>query len=223
MSNGTAPSLFFLFSFQHGVSRKIKMEVGEQVMSDVVISTKERSVFHEIYCPYTKRIKKANRKQISEELSVQKGYCECKFCRSVRGMVYKYRGTIGMDILYDAIDNAFCARTQVGFWKLIWRDNVEEWHVFHMNHKGYKCFDADLSSKMLMRGKFHRQDDFRSTTSISKALKYIRDHDRNYQLAEIDIRKMPKRTHEQKKRYKQQKKRKKKEAIKSLYRAFNKI
>lgn len=200
-------------------------------MSDVVISTKERSVFHELFCPYAKRIKKQNRKQISEELAIQKGYCECKFCRSVRGMVYKYRGVVGLqwsqnsfiDILYDAIDNAFCARTPVGFWKLIWRDNTEEWHVFHMNHKGYKCFDPNLSSEMLMRGKFHRQDDFRTTTSISKALKYILAHDKNYHLAETDIRKMPRKTTEQKKRYKQQKKRKKKEAIKSLYRAFKNI
>lgn len=207
------------------------MEVGEQRMSEVVISTKERSVFHELYCPYIKRINKKNRKQIDEQEAIRRGYCECKFCRSVRGMVYKYRGVVGLqwsqnsfiDILYDAIDNAFCARTPVGFWKLIWRDNTEEWHVFHMNHKGYKCFDASLSSEMLMRGRFHRQDDFRSTTSISKALKYIRDHDRNYSLAETDIRKMPKRTHEQKKRYNQQKKRKKREAIKNVYKAFNKI
>ena len=200
------------------------MEVGEQIMSDVIISKKERSVFHELFCPYVKRIAKNNRKQISENEARNRGYCECKFCRSVRGIVYKYREILAdakdATVHYDAIDNAMCVRTDYGFWKLIWRDNVQEWHVFHMNHKGYRCFDPTLSTEMLMRGRFHRQEDMRSETNVGKIIKYIRAHDRNYHIAETNIRKMSKATANDRRRYKQQKNRKRTESIRNVYKTL---
>jgi len=189
-------------------------------VNEVIISTNERSVFHEQFCPYVNRIAKKYRKQIREDYAIMDGYCECKFCRSVRGIVYKYR-KYGYNVFYDAVDDAFCMKTNVGFWKLIWRENIEKWHLFHMNHKGWKSFNPDLPAKTLMRGSFHRQEDFRPTTKVSSAIKYILAHDKNYQLAEEDIRKVPKKTQYQKKRYNQQKKRKKKESIKNVYRIFN--
>ena len=192
-------------------------------MSDVIISTHEGRVFHEEFCPYIGRIKKRYRKQIPEERAIERGYCECKFCRSVRGLVYKYRKLGKENVYYDKGDNAFCIMTPGGFWKLLWRENKQEWHLFHMNHKGWKHFDPNLSPDILMRGSFHRQEDFRATTKLSKAIKYVESHDKNYLIAESDIRKMPKATSQQRKNYKKQKKRKHREDVRNVYRIFRNI
>ena len=76
---------------------------------------------------------------------------------------------------------------------------------------------------MLMRGSFHRQIDFKPTSHVNKILSYIKSHDRNYKIAEEDIRKMSKRTSAQRRRYRQQKNRKKREDIKNVYRIFNQL
>lgn len=192
-------------------------------MNQVIISTNERSVFHEQYCPYVNRIRKKYRKQIGEDDAIRKGYCECKFCRSVRGIAYKYRQTSNVDIYYDKVDDAMCVKTDVGFWKIFWRDVSQDWHLFHMNHKGWKHFDKNLPAKILMRGSFHRQEDFKPTSHVNKILSYIKSHDHNYKLAEEDIRKMSKRTAKQRSHYRQQKNRKKRESIRSVYRIFNQL
>jgi len=191
-------------------------------MSDVIVST-EGGVFHEEFCPYILRIQRKNKRQMPEEKALHKGYCECKFCRSIRGLVYKYRHESDLNVSYDPIDQAFCIRTKVGFWKLIWRENKQVWHLFHMNHRGWKCFDEKLPSKELMRGSFHRQEDFRECGKISKAIKYILSHDKNYQLAEEDIRKISRNTPAERKHYRQQKNRKKRESVKNVYRIFDEL
>lgn len=212
-----AASLFFVLRW------KFKMEEEVVTMSDVIISTKEGTVFHELFCPYVQRIQSRHRKQVTEEKAIKKGYCECKFCRSVRGIAYKYRQLCEENISYDATDNAICIKTDVGFWKLIWRENTQDWHLFHMNHRGWKCFDKTLPDEKLMRGSFHRQEDFAPTTNVSKALKYIRSHDKNYKIAEEDIRKLNKGNSKQKKHYQQQKNRKKRESIRNVYRIFHNL
>ena len=191
-------------------------------MNDVIISTKERSVFHEEYCPYVKRISKKYRKQIPEELARKKGYCECKFCRSVKGIVYKYRHRItGLSISYDPVDDAMCVRTQIGFWKMIWRDNIEKWQLFHMNRTGLDCYDPKLKTKELMRGSFHRQFDCISTCDAESILEYIKSHDRNYEIVEQGgVNKLPKNTPKQKLHYRQAKNKKRKEEIKNVFKIF---
>ena len=193
-------------------------------MSDVIISKKQKGgMFHEPYCPYVKRIKKENRKQVEEAKAIRKGYCECKYCRSVKGLVYKYKNETDKDVSYDKVDDAFCVRTPVGFWKLIWRENQKEWHIFHMNHKGFDSFDPNASTKKLMRGNFHRQHDFKYSFSIKSALKYIESHDHNYKIAEENIRNMKRTTHKQRRDYQKQKGRKKKEAVRNVFKIFNKL
>ena len=201
------------------------MEVGEVKMSDVIISTKERSVFHENYCPYANRINKKYKKQVSEEFARNQGYRECKFCRSVRGIVYKYRKKItGLSISYDPEDDAMCVRTKIGFWKMIWRENIEKWQLFHMNRRGWKCFNPELKTEMLMRGSFHRQFDCESTSNVEKILKYVKSHDENCQIVENEgLKKLQKSTPKQKLHYRQAKHKKKKEDIRNVMKIFKEL
>lgn len=191
-------------------------------MSDVVIS-KEGEAYHELFCPYLGKIKKWHRKQISEDEARKRGYRECKFCRSVQGIVYKYKKIGKYDVSYDKVDNALCVKTEVGFWKLKWREASQDWQLFHMNHRGWKHFDQTYPAKKLMRGSFHRQDDFRPTTSVGKALSYIENHDLNYKQAEENIKLMPKNTPEQRRHYRNQKKRKTNESIRNVYKLFEEL
>lgn len=192
-------------------------------VSYVIVSKNGITAFHEDYCPYVKRIRRENRKLIPEHVAVEHGYCECKFCRNVKGIVYKYRKKGFTNISYDAVDNAFCVRTDVGFWKLIWRNVSQDWHLFHMNHGGRGHFDNTLPSKELARGSFHRQRDFLPTVHISKALRYIEDHDKNYRIAEEDLKKMPKSTAKQRNHYRYHKKRKRQESIRNVYKILDQI
>ncbi len=192
-------------------------------MNNVIISTNERGVFHEKYCPYAERIQPKYRRKIPEDEAVEKGYCECKFCRSVRGIVYKYRKTTDYDVYYDVEDNALCVKTKVGFWKLIWREQYQDWVLFHMNHRGYKAFNPELPAKVLMRGSFHRQEDFKATWSVGKALQYIASHDHFYRLGEENLKTMPQNTPKQRLRYRQQRNRKKKESIHNVMRILNQL
>lgn len=192
-------------------------------MHEVIISKKEKSTFHEPFCPYVRRIKKENRRAMSEERAKVKGYCECKFCRNVKGVVYQYRMSGYKNLSYDKVDNAFCVRTDVGFWKLLWRDNTQDWHLFHMNHGGRGGFDSKLSDKQLMRGSFHRQRDFLPTVRVGKALHYIEEHDKNYRIAEEDLKKMPRNTPQQRNHYNYHKKRKRRESIRNVYKILDEL
>lgn len=196
---------------------------GDEKMSDVIISKREIGSYHEMFCPYSNAIYKSNRIYISEEDAIKRGYRECKFCHSVRGIVYKYKALNNLEISYDKIDDALCVRTQIGFWKLCWRDQQQAWYLFHMNHKGWKSFNDKYPSKFLMRGSFHRQDDFPPTTSISKAISYIDSHDKNYKIAEENVQKMSKTNSKQRKWYRIQKERKKREKIKNVFSIFKEI
>lgn len=192
-------------------------------MSNVIISRKEKGVFHELWCPYAKRIKKENRQERPEEIARKKGYCECKFCRSVRGIVYKYRQD-GFNVFYGAEDNTFCLRTNIGFWKLKWYENIQMWHLFHMNNKGYKSFNPELPTKVLMKGSFHRQEDFMKTSSVSKAVNYILAHDRSYQtLEEGGLKRLPRNSPKQKLHYRQAKNKQRKESIRNVYKILKNL
>ena len=192
-------------------------------MGDVIVSQEEGRVYHELWCPYVNRIRKKKKKQMDESTAIRKGYRECKFCRSVRGIAYKYRNSSDMHVVYDSVDNALCVRTDVGFWKLLWREESQNWHLYHQNHRGWKSFDSNLPDKELMRGSFHRQVDVAPTIGIGKVLTYIRSHDKNYKIAETDIRQMKKRTPKQRDHYRRQKARKKRESVKNVYRIFDEI
>ena len=193
-------------------------------MSDVVYSRNSKKIFHELYCPYAKRIEKKYRVQISDEQAVKEGLQECKFCRGIKGFIYKYRDISDYELSYDKIDDAMCVRTPVGFWKIFWRDTTECWHLFHMNGKGWHHFNPELPTKKLMRGAFHRQERFLPTGSLNKVMQYIRSHDECYRQAEEHgLKSMPQNTPKQKLHYRQQKNRKRKEGIRNVLKIFQEL
>ena len=174
-------------------------------------------------CPYARHIKKENRIQVSENKAKNKGYCGCRLCTGLGGLAYKYKKR-GFDCLYDSVSNSVCMKTDVGFWKAIWYDDEQKFHLFHMNGHGYKCFKHDLPSNVLVAGKFHRQADVLPTSHFGNILKYILDHDKNKRIIMNDgIQKMPKNTAKQRKYYKQAKKRKRKNDLRRLDRIFKQL
>lgn len=195
------------------------MDVDLIYEHEVVVARTGKKVFHEKFCPYVHRINPKNRLFLDESQAVSQHYRECAFCRSSKGLAFKYR-KLGMDAFYDAIDNAVCFRTEVGFWKAVWFDTSQAWRLFHLNAGE---FSATASAKVLMRRSFHRQGDVPSTTSLGKIVHYIRRHDGDLILYSDDYHNLPKTTKQQKKFYNRAKKRAKKKSIRNVYKILDKI
>lgn len=176
--------------------------------------------FHEWWCPYKARIKIFT--MLDEQDARNKGYCECKFCRSTKGLAYRYRKwpLIGLDSFYDPIDDALCFKTKAGFWKLIWYENELAWHLFHLNHG---CFWENRPVKHMMRRTFHRQTDMQPTSSVAKIANYIIKHDENYTRTDGDYHKMPRTSKKQKKYYQQAKKRARKKSVRNVYKILDEL
>lgn len=188
-----------------------------------VIICKGSKIYHEDYCPYLRRSKQKLR--MSEDSAINKGYCGCKFCTGIKGLAFKYRKYSNGDYSIFAItepEDTLCFRTNCGFWKAIWRDK-RLWILFHMNNHGYKCFNAKYPNKMLVNGRFHRQQDVQPSESLKPIIKYIKDHDKNLKVMEEDYRKLPKNTKEQRKNYKKAKKRKRKLEIQRVEKLFRQM
>lgn len=193
-------------------------------MSMVYMSKKAGKVYHELWCPYIAKLDKTERISIDEDKAIRDGHCACKFCSNVLGYVYKYKGLVGGEVIYDPVDNALCVKTKVGFWKILWSDSSQDWRLFHMNHGGWGGFDASKPAKELMRGSFHRQGDVKSNTSLNKLLSYIIRHDRDYYWVKVNgVEKLPRKTNKQKKYYKQAKQRQKKDAVKRVYELLDSV
>ena len=169
---------------------------------DVILSTRKKGAYHDDFCPYLKLIPTKYQKTVDEREAKHQGYHECRFCSSVRGIVYKYRKNgydehTELQFSYDPVDQAVCVRTKIGFWKIIWRDVAQDWYLYHMNGHGYKGYDPERSDRDLMRGSFHRQKDFRPTDSLVKTLNYIIEHDHSREVSDEDYRKLPSATPKQ--------------------------
>ncbi len=192
-----------------------------EIMSEhsVVVGRNGKKVFHENFCPYALKIKEENRLFSDERHAKKDGYRECAFCRSVKGLVYKYRKS-GFDTFYDPVDNAVCIRTEVGFWKAIWMDDSEDWKLFHLNRGD---FDPKVRPSVLMRRRFHRQKDVPQTESLAHIVMYIRRHDKDMKTYDGDYHKMPRQTPKQRKYYKHAKNRAKKKSVRNVYKILDQI
>ena len=190
---------------------------------EMVIIGKGGERYHEEFCPYVLRIDKKSRKEVTIREAERRGYHACKFCCSVKGIAYNNRINYGRNCFYDKVDDAICVRTDVGFWKIIWNDEWADWHLFHMNRYGYKCFDPKRSSKELARGRFHSQLDFKHTTHLDRIFKYIEKHDKKLDLIEGDYKSLPKATKQQRKYRKQAKKRKQRQDLRRLDMIFKEM
>ena len=179
----------------------------------MVISKKSKDmIYHEEACPYAKRMTKKYCCYISEKTAKERGYHACSYCGGIHGLYLKLRddpaycsrSKEGLMISYDRIDRGICFRTSYGFWKVIIREPVETYKLWHLN-RGH--FDTELPDKILMRREFHRQSDVKETTNIGRIMQYISDHDKAKKIIENDWKKLPKSTSKQKKYYKQAQKR----------------
>ena len=186
----------------------------------MVYVTKGGKTYHEGWCPYVRRMKKKS--VVDEQRAKERGLCECRFCRSTRGLAYRYQKLVlsDMECCYDKIDDAICFKTSKGFWKLIWKEEDNTWRLFHLNHG---CFWKDRPAKDMMRRSFHRQTDVPPMTSISKIVNYIREHDRNLEISDGDYRKMPRSTKKQEKYYKKAKKKARRKEIQNVYKILDQI
>lgn len=185
----------------------------------IVYASRDSKTYHEAWCPYAKRLK--HKELIQEEKARERGQCECKFCRSARGIVYRYRYLLlgEIECLYDKVDDAICFKTDAGFWKLVWMED-QAWHLFHLNHG---CFWKERPADQMMRRKFHRQVDVLPSTSVAKIVNYIREHDKNLVRTDGDYRKMPRSTKKQQKYYNRAKKRAKKKSVRNVYKILDEI
>lgn len=195
-------------------------------MSDVIVSRLTGAVYHNEFCPYAKRISRNNVQIIDKYVAEKRGYHQCKYCFSAKGYVNRYQGIYGFETSYDPVDDALCIKTPVGFWKIMWDKETNERQVFHMNHKGYKCFDPNLKSHVLMRGAFHKQKDlnsFRSEYSLEDIFEYIRKHDHILEMTGGDYKKMPRNTRQQRRFYRQAKNRERRKSIRTVYKILDKL
>lgn len=188
-----------------------------------VFACKGGKIYHESFCPYLKHSKATVR--MDEEYAIRKGYRGCKFCTGIKGIAYKYRlKSYGGNntVAITEPEEAICFRTNCGFWKVIWRDK-RLWILFHMNNHGYKSFNPNFPTKMLINGRFHRQQDVQPSESLKPIIRYINEHDKNLKVMEDDYRKLPKNTKSQKKNYKRAKKRKRRMEIQKVDRLFKQL
>ena len=186
----------------------------------VVFVRKNGKIFHEPWCPYVRKMNK--RISIKETKAISKGYCECKFCRSTKGIAYKYRKYTpeGLECYYDKFDDAICFKSCAGFWKIIWNEQNKGWNTFHLNQSH---FCKNSPAEYMMRKGFHRQTDIPSTSSISNIISYIQRHDKDLAHHGGDYHKMYHGTKQQKKFYNSAKKRAKKKSIRNVYKILNKL
>ena len=181
-----------------------------------VIISKETKIYHEHWCPYVSKMNKKNRREEKLHRAINRGYHACKFCFSLKGEAFRAKRYAGINAYYDALDEAICIKTELGFWKAKYNEVAQDYTLFHMNHGGYKCFDPKFPPNKLARGCFHRQKDFRPTPDLEKIYRYIKHHDENKKLYMEDYRKMPKGTKLQRKYYEQAKKRKQRKDAKRV-------
>lgn len=190
-------------------------------MNMVWVSKHGRKVFHESFCPYLKKGENKYNFPLSEKQAVDQHYRECKFCRSVKGLAYKYRDMLpDVESSYDPIDNAVCFKTKVGFWKSVWMENSQEWLLFHLNQRH---FNPKAPSKVLMRKSFHRQVDVPATTSLAKVTAYIKRHDGDKENYGDDYHDLPRNSKKQKKFYKQAKKRAQKKSVRNVIKLLDQL
>lgn len=119
-----------------------------------------------------------------------------------------------MDVSYDKKTDTLFIRTETGFWKTFWKDDIGLL-LYHLN-----CFDKSKSTEQLSHAAFHRQGDVPPTESLEKILTYIENHDLAKQIIADDYRKLPQRTRKQRKYYRQAESRNRRQQINRVFAIF---
>lgn len=194
-------------------------------MKYMISTVSDSKVYHKDGCPYIKKISKGHGRWVNVNSPLYKNYKPCKYCGGIQGWARIFHKRpdheseeARMDCWYDDEKGFLFIRTWIGFWKLYWKDNLQEFVLFHKN-----WFEPEMSKKKLMRGPFHKQWDMQSSKNFDNLVHYIYGHDRNKEIAADDYRKLPQNTKKQKQHYKHHKKMAEKAKAKRLDELFKEI
>lgn len=194
-----------------------------------IISKRSKiKVYHKPYCPYAKRMDKKYRRNVIMDYALSKGYRACSCCYGIHGTYLELKifpmaypeELKNMKLSYDFKWKTICFRTKNEFWKVGWNDYENGYKLFHLNSD---CYDERLTDQELMKGKFHRQKDVKSTSRLGNLIIYMDRHNKAKEIMEDDWRKLPKNTKEQKHYYKQAKKRERKRSIRRVNEIFEEL
>ena len=194
-------------------------------MRVISLISKQR-VYHKDGCPYVNKISKRFKKMVDIDKAEYKRYRPCKYCVGLRGWdrifhkrPYRRDKEKGITCWYDDRTGYIFLKTKVGFWKVYWKESIQRFLLFHRNGE----LDPEKSNRDLMRSRFHRQGDVSPTPDFDSLVNYISSHDKNKAIAEIDYRKLPRKTKQQKKIYKHYAKKAKRDYHKRMNALFNSI
>ena len=96
----------------------------------------------------------------------------------------------------DLVGNMVYVRTDVGCWKIHYKNREQKFILFHRNFvKGH------IALEDVEKAPYHRQKDMYEAGSILKLLQYIQGHDEFRQFGPADYRQMPQRTRRQRNYY----------------------
>lgn len=173
---------------------------------DVVISKAKKNgikIYHRQNCLYAKRIKPENKRTVTLDYAERKGYCGCKYCSKLRGDIRVQKKAIeawenknNMRFIYHARTETLYIRTEVAFWKVFIKPEIQKYLLYHCNK-----FTADMSDEKAEFSAYHRQKDVKATGSLENIVDYIIAHDRAKKIIAVDYRNLPQSSKKQKMYY----------------------
>lgn len=180
-------------------------------------------IYHRAECRYVRRIHKRNRIQMNWEDAEWKGYRACKYCNSDKflyGLEEKqielFAEKYNLDV--DMADHAIYVRTDVGCWKIIYKNRRQRFILLHRNY-----VNGRIPLEQVEAVPYHRQKDMPESGKIMKYLKYIQKHDSFKQNKPADYRRMPQDTKKQKAYYRAAQRREEKKSASRLDSLFTLI
>ena len=168
------------------------------LISSKAVAKKDR-IYHKMGCIYARRIKNINRKCIPDK-DTRKEDCNCKYCGGLKGdvrLLAKYMNKKNITFKYDAWSDTFYLCTDLGFWKIYWKEEERGYLLYHKN-----TYNKQMEFESAKHGNFHRQKDVKPNASLNSLVDYIIAHDKSKEIIFDDYKKLPQRTKRQKKYYK---------------------
>ena len=191
-------------------------------MKVIVSDHSKEMVYHRTGCPHAARIKTKYRMNFSSNQARVMGYRRCKCCGNLRGTIRaltvspeKLGAGRNLSVTYDRKSDTAYIRTEIGFWKVFWKEGFGLL-LYHLNR-----FDNSKTTEALSRDAFHRQKDVLPTESLDEILTYIEAHDRAMQIIADDYRKLPQRTKKQRKYFRQAESRHRRRQINRVFALFS--
>lgn len=176
--------------------------MGLTVIGSAAVAKKNR-IYHKDGCIYAKRIKFDNVKRLSLEKAINKDVCFCKYCAGLKGDMRIQKKSFekrnkknSMLFHYDQNTDTLYVSTNIGFWKIFWKEELQSYLLYHRNE-----YDKSITLETATYGEYHRQRDVKPTDMLNSLLDYIQAHDISKAIIADDYRKLPKKTKKQRRYY----------------------